>query len=339
MAELLKQLTEALGVSGNEDEVREIILKEATLWADSVSVDRIGNVVATKKSSNGGKRILLCAHMDEVGFIITHISDNGMLKFKTVGGIDPRVLVSKRVYIGHKKLPGVIGLKAIHLQDPEERKNAVKLKQMVIDIGVKNKEEAEKLVSIGDYAAFDSRFIPFGEGKVKAKALDDRAGCGVLLEVLKDTYACELIACFTVQEEVGLRGAEVAAYHIKPDLALVIEGTTCADVPGVLPHLYTTRMGHGPALSFMDHGSIVNRDLFKQLVQLAEDKHIPMQIKENVSGGNDAGRIHISGEGIPTAVLSVPCRYIHSPSGVMDLQDYENTIRLVREFLKGCVQA
>ena len=338
MAELLKELTEAPGVSGNEDRVREIILGAVRPWADKVWVDRIGNVIAEKDGTPDGGHVMLCAHMDEVGFLITHITDNGMLKFKPVGSMDPRVWVAKRVLIGAKGILGVLGIKAIHLQEPDERSLAVKAKQMYIDIGVKNREEAEKLVQIGDYAAFDSGYVPFGAGRVKGKALDDRVGCAVLIEVLKGSYPAAVTACFTVQEEVGLRGAQVAAYHVQPDLALVIEGTTCADVPGSEPHQHTTRMGAGPALSFMDHDTIAHRGLFDQVRRTAEASGIPLQIKENVSGGNDAGRIHVSRGGIPTAVLSVPCRYIHSPSSVLDLKDYQNTIALVEAFLRGCGQ-
>lgn len=338
MVELLKQLTEAMGVSGNEGEVRAIIRGLVEPLADEVSVDRLGNVIAYKKGRTSHKRVMLCAHMDEVGFIITSVGENGMLKFKPVGGMDPRVLVSKRVLVGDDRLPGVLGIKAIHLQEPDERKNAVRLKQMVIDIGAKSRDEAEKLVKIGDYGMFHSSFTPFGQDKVKAKALDDRAGCAALIEVLKDSYDCDIVACFTVQEEVGLRGAGVAVNHAKPDLALVIESTTCADVPDVETHQYTTRMGRGPAISFMDRSIIVNRELYGRLLKTAEVEGIPAQIKENVSGGNDAGRIHLSGEGVPTAVISIPCRYIHSPSSVMDMNDFRNTIKLVKAFLKGCGQ-
>ncbi len=336
MVEVLKRLTEARGVTGNENEPREIILELAAQTGAEVFVDRIGNVIAKKPGRKGDKKVMLAAHMDEVGFIISTISENGMLKFKPVGGIDQRILLSKRVLIGKNAVPGVIGVKAIHLQEPNERNNVIKQIQMYIDIGAKSRDDAEKLVKIGDYASFDSRFVEFGDNKVKAKALDDRAGCSILLELLKETYDFDLIACFTVQEEIGLRGAEVAAYHVEPDMAVVVEGTTCADIPDVPEHMHTTRMGKGPAISFMDNASIANRDLFKQMVETAESNSIPYQLKENVSGGNDAGAIHKSRGGVPTIVVSVPCRYIHSPSSVMDLDDFNNTLRLIKEFLKGC---
>jgi endoglucanase len=279
---------------------------------------------------------MIAAHMDEVGFIITNIGDDGMLKFRPVGGIDPRILPSKRVRIGSNGVPGILGIKAIHLQEPEERKNAVKIKQMYIDIGAKNKEQAEKVVKRGDYAVFDSEFVQFGQNKVKAKALDDRVGCAILTQLIKEEFPFDFYACFTVQEEVGLRGAEVAAYHVQPDLGIVIEGTTCSDVAGVDDHLHITRMGKGPAISIADRSSYGNKDLVKKFIDTAKNSGLPFQIKEGMYGGNDAGKIHISREGVATAVISVPCRYIHSPSSVMDLEDYHNTFNLVNEFLKGC---
>jgi len=336
MVEVLRKLSEARGVTGNENEARELIIELAGQTGADVSVDRMGNVIAVKKGRKGGKKVMLAAHMDEVGFIISSISDNGMLKFKPVGGIDQRILLSKRVRIGKKAVPGVIGVKAIHLQEPDERNNVIKQKQMYIDIGATSKEEAQKLVQLGDYASFDTQFSEFGENKVKGKALDDRAGCSVLLELLKDTYDFDLVACFTVQEEIGLRGAEVAAYHVQPDMAIVVEGTTCADIPDVPEHMQTTRQGRGPAISFMDGSSIADRSLFRKMVETAEGNNLPYQLRENTVGGNDAGAIQRSRGGVATVVVSVPCRYIHSPASVMDLNDYSNTIRLLKEFLKGC---
>ena len=333
MAEVLKRLTEASGVTGNENEVREIILELAAETGAGVSVDRMGNVIARKNGRKGNKKVMLAAHMDEVGFIISSISENGMLKFMPVGGIDQRILLSKRVRIGKDGIPGVIGIKAIHLQEPKERTTVIRQKKMYIDIGARSKEEAQQVVQLGDYACFDSSFIPFGDNKVKAKALDDRAGCAILLELLKQTYDFDLIACFTVQEEIGLRGAQVAAWHVEPDMAVVVEGTTCADIPDVPEHMHTTKMGMGPAISFMDHSSIAHPELFRQMVETAEKNSIPYQIKENV-WGNDAGSIQKS-RGVPTVVVSVPCRYIIRPS-MMDMDDYNNTIRLMKEFLKGC---
>ncbi|MBM7582275.1 endoglucanase [Caldicoprobacter guelmensis] len=338
MAELLKMLTEVGGVSGDEGRVRQIIKQEISSFVDDIYTDKIGNLIAYKKGTKGGRKVMLCAHMDEVGFIITGIGEDGMLKFKTVGGIDPRVLVSKKVLIGEKGYPGVLGIKAIHLQEPEERQHAVKVKQMYIDIGATSKEDASQTVKPGDYAVFDSRYVEFGDNKVKAKALDDRAGCAVLIEVMKqkERYDFDLYACFSVQEEVGLRGAEVLGYSINPDIAIVVEATTCSDVPGVDEHLHTTLMGKGPAITIMDGASYANKELVEMLVNAAHKGGIPFQFKKGTAGGNDAGRIHLAREGVKTATVSIPCRYIHSPSSVMDLTDYGNTINLISAFLKGC---
>lgn len=336
MSELLKRLTAARGVSGNEDQVRQLVIDEITPLADKVYVDRMGSVIGFKKGTCSDRKVMLCAHMDEVGFIITKIEDNGMLKFETVGSIDSRILPSKRVRIGEKAIPGVLGIKAIHLQEPSERKNAVKSNQMYIDIGAKDGDEAQKLVKLGDYATFDSDPIYFGDNKIKSKALDDRVGCLTLIEALKESCPYDLYACFTVQEEVGLRGARVAAYHIEPDIGLVIEGTTCSNVPGVEPHMHSTRMGEGPAISIADLASYSNKRMVSFLIERAKDAGIPFQVKEGITGGNDAGELQRTREGAMTAVISVPCRYIHSPSSVADLNDIENTIRLVKEFLKGC---
>lgn len=337
MVELLRRLTEANGVSGNENEIRDIIKDEIAPYVDKIYIDGIGNLIAYKKGQRAdAKKIMLCAHMDEVGFIISSISDNGMLKFNTVGGIDPRILVSKRVLIGKDRIPGVLGIKAIHLQEPSERVNAVKINQMYIDIGVNSKEEAERHVKLGDYAIFDSQLVEFGDGKIKAKALDDRIGCLAIIEALKEDYVHDIYACFTVQEEVGLRGAGVAAYHVEPDIALVVEGTTCSDVSGVDEHMYTTVLGEGPAITVMDGSSIPDKALVKLLRDIASERGIPYQLKKGTTGGNDAGTIHTSRGGISTCVLSIPCRYIHSPSSVMDMGDFKNTIELVKEFVKGC---
>lgn len=336
MVELLKTLTEAHGVSGNENEIREILKKEAALLSDDVSIDRMGNLIAVKKGTKSAKKVIIAAHMDEVGLIIHTIADNGYLKFSAVGSIDPRVLISKRVKIGKKKIPGVIGLKAIHLQEPEERKSAVKIKQMYIDIGAKSKEEALKYVSLGDYASFDTEFATFGNGLIKAKSLDDRLGCAILLEMLKTRFPFDLYAVFTVQEEVGLRGAGAAAFAIKPSMALIIEGTTCSDVPGVEEHMRSTRLGKGPAITIMDRTSYSSKWMVDKIIEAAKNENIKFQIKESVSGGNDAGVIQLSGEGIKTAVVSIPCRYIHSPVSVADLNDFHSTAKLVEAFLKGC---
>lgn len=329
---LLKELTELTGVSGNEDEVREFIKKEALLYATEIKVDSMGNLICYKKGKSSKYKIMLSAHMDEVGFIVTGHKE-GVIKFSPIGGIDERILPGTRVLAGDKKIPGVIGSKPIHLQGREERGNNIKLKEMYIDIGVEKKEELEKLVALGEYIAFYSKYTEFGDGCIKAKALDDRVGCAILLEILKESYQFDLYACFTVQEEVGLRGAGVAAYAVNPDLAIVLEGTTCSDVPDVKEHEYSTVMGQGAVLTIMDRTSYPNKKLVEFIYNTAIKNNIPAQYKKTTTGGNDAGRIQLIHGGVVVASLSVPCRYIHSPVSVMSKKDFESCLMLVKKVL------
>ncbi len=334
MLKLLKRLTETDGVSGDEHRVRELIKQEISPYVDSMSADSMGNLIAMKKgSAQNPKKIMIDAHMDEVGLIITHIGDDGMLKFGVIG-MDQRVLLSKRVLIAGK-VPGVIGVKAIHLQEKDERNSVVKKENMYIDIGAASKEEAEGLVSLGDYAAFTTKCEDIGSGRIKAKALDDRVGCAVLIEVLKEkNYPDDVYFNFAVQEEVGLRGAGVAAYRINPDVGIAIEGTTCSDVPGADEHMYSTVMGCGPAISVIDRSSYSSREIVDGLKEAAEGAGIPYQMKRTMTGGNDAGMMQRTHEGAKTGVVSVPVRYIHSPASIVDPVDFENTVKLIKEFLR-----
>lgn len=325
---LLKELTDLNGVSGNEKEVRDYIIEKIKNLCDSYNVDSIGNLIAFKKGSSSKFKVMMSAHMDEVGFIVSGHTDKGFLKFKPVGGVDDRILPGKRLLVGKKRLCGVIGAKPVHQQDKDEREKIAKVKNLYIDIGAESKEEAEKLAPLGEFIAFDSEFTEFGKDSIKAKALDDRVGCAVLIEALKNNYDFDLHACFTVQEEVGLRGAKVAAYGVMPDIALVIEGTTCADVPDVEKYEYSTVMGNGAALTIMDRTCICDRELVRFLYELAVKNNIKVQYKQTTTGGNDAGQIQRTGTGVKLASISVPCRYIHSPVSVMSRSDYECVERL-----------
>lgn len=332
---LLEKLTEACSVSGNEKEVREIIKEEIKDFVDEIKTDRLGNLIAIKKGKEGYPKIMLAAHMDEVGLMVKTIDEGGFIKFDAVGGIDERILVSKQVLIGNDKIPGVIGAKAIHLQEPDEKTTPIKAKQLYIDIGAKNKESAEKVVKKGDYIAFNSEYVEFGNNLIKAKALDDRIGCAVLIDILKEEYDVNLYCVFTVQEEIGLRGAKVAAYNIEPDIAVVFEGTLCSDITEVPEDLHITKLGKGPALSLMDSYTIFSKVLNKRIFETAMENNLNIQYRQPSPGGNDAGKIHITKEGIPCAALSVPCRYIHSPSSVMCLDDFEGCKKTMKLFLKG----
>ena len=329
---MLKKLTETFGVSGYEMPVADVIYNEIKAFCTDAAFDNMGNLKVFKKSKKeNAKKILLSAHMDEVGLIVTHITEEGHLKFAAVGGIEPQVLVAQRIEVnGHK---GVISLKAVHLTTAEERKKKLSRDMLYIDIGAKDRSEAQSIVRCGDYCVFDSEYVEFGN-QIKAKALDDRVGCAVMIDILKNEWNVDLYCNFTVQEEVGLRGARVASRGINPDFAVVIEGTTCNDLTGVEPHLRVTKSGGGPAISVLDSASRGNDELIELLQKSAEVHNIPYQFKASTAGGNDAGAICITDGGIKTASVSVPCRYIHSPVCVMNKSDFENCGRLIKAFLE-----
>ncbi len=331
---LLKSLSELNGTSGAEGHVRNFLRQQVESFVDTITVDKIGNLIVTKNGHLAGPKVMLTAHMDEVALMIIDITSDGFLKFRSVGGIDARILVSKPVQI-NETLVGVIGSKAIHLQKSSERHKALHFDQLYIDIGAKSKEEAAGKVKLGDYAYFITKCEPFGEGLYKGKAFDDRVGCAILVELLKRDYDIPLVAAFTVQEEVGLRGAKIAAYHIDPDFAIVIEGTVAADVSDREEEEWLTELGKGPACSLMDRTTLYNPKLIQWVTNLAREKGIPLQFRRGTSGGNDAGPIHVSKAGIPTIVLSVPCRYIHSFVSVISEEDYSACFNLINEILNN----
>lgn len=323
------------GVSGREDEVREYILERVMPFADEIRTDAMGNLMVFKKGAARPKqRVMLAAHMDEVGLIITEITDDGYLRFDAVGGIDRRVLIGKRVFVGSVRTLGVIGSKAIHLTTAEQRKTLPKLSDMYIDIGAKDKAEAEALVQLGDTAAFDDSVIRFGDGYIKAKAIDDRAGCASMLELIESQLPCDCWFAFTVQEEVGCRGAAVAARSIQPDVALILEGTTAADIPGVSGADRVCQLGKGVVIPYMDKGTIYDRELYGMLSRLAEENGLPWQTKSRVAGGTDASAIQRSGAGVRVAAVSVAVRNIHSPASVVKAEECEAQLKLARLFLK-----
>ncbi len=323
------------GVSGLEDEIRDYILERVMPLADEIRTDALGNLLVFKKGRKSTQeKLLFCAHMDEVGLIITGITPEGYLRFSCVGGIDRRVLLGQKVFIGSQRVPGYIGTKAFHLTTAEQRKKIPALKEMFIDIGVTSQEKAEELVSIGDCAAFDDAVIRFGDGFVKAKAIDDRAGCAVMLKLLESELPCDCWFAFTVQEEVGCRGASVAAHILDPDIAIVLEGTTAADLAGVRGADRVCALGEGVVIPFMDGGTIYHPALYKQLTALAEANNIPWQTKTRVAGGTDASVIQRQGSGTRVAALSVPVRNLHSPACVAKISDCEAQYTLAAFFLE-----
>lgn len=331
----LKTLTEAFGPSGCEGEVRALLKEAAQALCEDVSVDRSGNLVCRRKGTDPSKpSVAFAAHMDEIGFIIVGHTEDGLLRFRPVGGVDPRVVVSKWVQIGTERLPGIIGAMAIHLQTPADRERVLDYENLFIDIGAKDKAEAERLCPLGSYAVFDTPYTEFGEGFVAARALDDRVGCLSLLEILKSDYTGDLTCVFVTQEEVGLRGSRGAAYHLQPDIAIILEGTAANDLGDTEARFHVCTPGQGVAISFMDLASIADRALFEQLQEVAREAGIPHQIKRAITGGNDAGSFQTAGRGARTCVLSVPCRYIHSGNNVAKLSDIQAQADLALAFLQ-----
>ena len=327
----IKEYTKINSVSGNEDRIRERILNDIKPYADKITVDSMGNVIAFKKgSAQNTKKIIISAHMDEVGFIISDITEEGFLKFKGVGGIDSRILLAQRVVIGDNEINGIIGVKAVHLQSADDRKRVIRQNEMYIDIGASSKAEAEKLVSRGDYAAFDSEYTQLGDGVIKAKALDDRVGCAIMAELIKGSYEADLYFCFSVQEEVGTRGSAIIARATGADAAIVLESTTCSDIAGLKPHEHATSFGKGPVLSIMDNASYSDIELNRFIINIAKENNIGFQFKRSAMGGNDARSYQTASTPCRTAVISLPCRYIHSPVSCALTEDVEKMYELSR---------
>lgn len=333
MLETLKTLCEMNGTSGREDDVREYIL-ECIEGKCKIRVDAMGNIIAFKEGKNRAKnKVMLSAHMDEVGFIVTYITDDGYLRFDAVGGIDEKVIVGRAVTIGEKSIPGVIGIKAVHLADKADEGKVPEISAMYIDIGAADKKEAEEYVSIGDSAYFISDFERIGNNKIKSKALDDRFGCATMIEMIENGIEYDAYFAFLVQEEVGLRGAGPAAYLVEPDYAIVLEATTAADVAGVKKEDCVCALSKGAVVSFMDKSTVYNRNLFKRAFVLAKENGIACQTKTTVAGGNDAGAIHKSGKGVNTLTVSLPCRYIHSATSVADIDDMDSCKKMAMVLL------
>ena len=338
--ELLQTLSDAFGVSGFEDEVRDEISRLIAPYVDSVNTDTLGNLFAVRKGK-GNFTVMLDAHMDEVGFMVKWIDDRGYLRFTPLGGWDPRIIPGHRVEIltrsGEKRY-GVIGSAPPHILTDEERKQPIPIEKMFIDIGASSRAEAAEMgVHIGDPLTIHYPFMELHSGYVTGKAFDDRAGCAVMIETARRLaevdLAVDLVLAFVVGEEVGLRGARTAAYQIEPDLAIALEGTIGADMPGVPEESQPVRLGRGPAITVADRSIIVSRRLVEALEQVADDDATPYQYKLPTYGSTDAGVIHLTRAGVTAGVVSVPCRFIHSPTSTMRLNDFENTVRLMRSFI------
>lgn len=338
---LLQKLTEASGVSGFEGEIKKILEDELKELGE-LTHDRMGSLIC-KKQGTGHSKVMLAAHMDEIGFLVTLITDKGFIKFQPIGGWWDQVLLAQRVIIKTAKgeVPGVIGSKPPHILSVEDKKKMIEKKEMFIDVGVANKDEAIKDLGIrpGDPIVPICPFTVMGNSKfILAKALDDRAGCAVLVEVFKTLQAGNhpniVYGVGTVQEEVGLRGAVTSVSCVNPDIAIVIDTSIAGDVPGVKEEEAQGKLGDGPAIVLYDASMLPNIKLRDLAIKVAEEENIPYQFEFMSGGGTDAGRIHIHGCGVPTIAIGIPVRYIHSHAGIMHFDDYKNSIRLIKGLLK-----
>lgn len=333
LSETLEKLSNACGVAGREEEVRSLIQKFLKPYVDEIKEDKLGNVIAVKKGKKNGPRVMLAGHMDEIGLLVKTISKEGFLQFMKIGGIDDRVLLAQKVMVYTEKGPlhGIIGSKPPHIQKEDERKRVIASDELFIDIGARSQEEARKTgVKVGDPVGFDVKFARIGKDIVIGKAFDDRIGCAALVEVMKrlEKTECTVYAVGTVQEEVGCRGAMTSAYGIYPDVGIALDVTIAGDMPGVKEAEAPMKLGKGPALSVADYGLITHPKVLRLLVDAAEENKIPYQLEAGLPGGTDASRISLAKEGVPSGTISVPTRYIHSPTSLLSLTDVENTVKL-----------
>lgn len=327
LKQLVKELSSINGASGDESRVREKII---SLLPNDVkyTVDNLGNLIVEKKGKIApAKKLMIAAHMDEVGFIVTHIDDDGSLCFAPVGGVLPCVVFGRQLAV-NGNIYGAVAGKPLHLLKGDEETAQPEISDLRIDIGAENKEEAEKLVSLGDFAYFTGEQSNFGDGFISGKALDDRIGCAVMLQMINSELPYDVTFVFTVQEEIGTRGATTAAYSVNPDIAIVLETTTACDISGVEGAKKVCVLGNGAVVSYMDRGTLYDRELYKLGFDTAKEIGVKCQTKTVVAGGNDSGAIHKAAGGVRTMAISVPCRYLHSPNCVIKESDMYDTAKL-----------
>jgi len=337
--QLLEKLSNAFGPSGLEDEVVHILRKELEKCADETQVDKLGNTMFYHEGKKGYPRVMLSAHMDEVGFMITYVEDSGFLRFDT-WGITNNIMPGQRVVFKGERgfIRGIIGTKPPHMMTADEQNKIVPKEDLFIDIGADNIAQANmKGADVGMMGVFDVEFVDLGDGYFRGKAFDDRAGCVVLAETFKalQDSPYNVVAVGSVQEELGIRGARTAAWQVEPDIGLALEGTFVADVPGTRPDRVSSKIKGGPVLTIMDRATFTHPHILKTLIKTAKQKAIPFQFKKVPLGGTDAGAIHLTKAGVPSGTVAVPCRYIHGPVSIIHIDDLKNTIRLVTEFTKA----
>jgi endoglucanase len=333
LAEILEKLSNACGVAGREEEVRNLMKNFLKPHADEVKEDKLGNVIGIKKGNKNAPKVMLAGHMDEIGLLVKTISKEGFLQFAKMGGIDDRILLAQSVIVYTDKGPlhGIVGSKPPHIQKEDERKKIFASDELFIDIGAATYEEAKEMgVKIGDPIEFDIRFAKIGKNTVIGKAFDDRVGCAVLVEAMKrlKKTECTVYAVGTVQEEVGCRGAMTSAFGICPDVGIALDVTIAGDVPGVREVEAPIKMRKGPSLTVADYGLITHPKVLRLLIDVAEENKIPYQLEAGLPGGTDASRISLTREGVPSGTISIPTRYIHSPSSMLSLEDAENTVKM-----------
>lgn len=343
VVELLRDLSDRFGVAGFEDEVRERLEELVRPHVDEVRVDPLGNLIAERRG-NGGPRLMLDAHMDEIGFMVSYVEEGGWVRIVQLGGWDERIVAAHALTIladGGRRVRGIVGTLPPHVLTKADREKPLTLEDAFVDVGAESRAEVEDLgIRVGSPAVIAYPFERLNDRAVAGKALDDRAGCTVLVKTLEvlagEPLDVTLFANFAVSEELGLRGARTAAAQIEPDVALALEGTVAADVPGIAPARQPTRLGGGPAITVMDQTIVVSPVVVRALTELADAEGIPHQYKLPGVGGTDAGAIQASGRGVLAGVVSVPCRYIHSPFSVLRLDDLERTVELTVAFVRRC---
>jgi putative aminopeptidase FrvX len=333
LSENLEKLSNACGVTGREEEVRNLLIKLLKPHADEISVDKLENVIAIKKGKKAKPKIMLAAHMDEVGLMVKTVTKEGFLKFVKMGGIDDRILLAQKVVVHTQKGPlqGIVGSKPPHIQKEDERKKVVTYDQLFIDVGAENRKDANKMgVNVGDPISFDVKYAKIGKDVVVGKAFDDRVGCAVMIEALKQAGStdCTIYAVGTVQEEVGLRGAATATFGVDPDIGIALDVTVAGDVPGVNEFDTNLKMGKGPALTVADSGLITPPKVLRILLDAAEENKIAYQLETGMPGTTDAARMSLTRQGVPSGTVSIATRYIHSPVGMLSLKDAENSAKL-----------
>lgn len=330
---LLEKLSNASGPSGYEGEVRKIIIEEIKRYVDDIIIDRMGNIIVHKIGK--GTKVMINAHIDEVGFIITGFNEDGTLKFRPLGDINSKIPPCKALLVGDKKIQGVVGLKPIHLQSRVDRQKGINYNGLCIDIGAKNRSDSEKYVEIGDFAVFNTHFDSFGDGLVKGKALDGRIGCYILIELLKENYTFDLYGVFSSMKEVGRRGAYGAAFRINPDLGITIDGVESSNILSVPNHLKGGAMGEGPIINRLDSSTLYDHSIINEIGKIAKENDIPLQIKALGIKENDGGSIQGVKEGCKVVSIGIPIRYINSSVSTASIKDIDNGKDILTKFLNG----